>query len=113
MCSDVRDVPAALTGLRQGAYHARQVLRRSCITGCITKESVIMRRLIFGLAMVLMAGLAALTILRAGADSEAGRVERFTRGSGTGSDRMRDEITIRQRMDVNRALADENVIPDA
>ena len=109
MCSDVRDVPAALTGLRQGAYHARQVLRRSCITGCITKES----RLIFGLAMVLMAGLAALTIRRAGADSEAGRVERFTRGSGTGSDRMRDEITIRQRMDVNRALADENVIPDA
>jgi ketosteroid isomerase-like protein len=65
----------ALTGSRQAAYHALQVLHRSCITGNIAKEGVIMRRLmIFGLAMVLMAGLAALTIQRAGADSEEAKL---------------------------------------
>jgi len=47
----------------------------SCITRNIAKEGVSMHRLrIFALAMVLMASLAALTIPRAGADSEEGKL---------------------------------------
>jgi ketosteroid isomerase-like protein len=55
----------------RGAYDARQALPWCHITRKIAKEGVIMRRLtIIGLAVVLMAGVTAVTISRASADSE-------------------------------------------
>jgi ketosteroid isomerase-like protein len=55
----------------RGAYDARQALPWCHIIRKIAKEGVIMGRLtIIGLAVVLMAGVAAVTLSRAGADSE-------------------------------------------
>jgi hypothetical protein len=55
----------------RGAYDARQALPWCHISGNIVKEGVIVRKLmIIGFAVVLVAGVAAVTISRAGADSE-------------------------------------------
>ena len=55
----------------RGAYDARQALLWCHVSGNIAKEGVIVHRLkIIGLAVVLIASVAAVTISRAGADSE-------------------------------------------
>src|SRR5260370_30315826 len=55
----------------RGAYDTRQALPWCYIPRKTAKEGVIMRRLtIIGLAVALMAGVAAVTISQAGADSE-------------------------------------------